>query len=108
MSQGVPWRGKRSLQGQRAEHVAASSAWRVRDLERVLVAELKRAYYEASYLQEALTVNSEERNLLQRFESIALKRYATGEEIQQSVVKVQTEPKEKGPRGPRCVYCLTG
>jgi outer membrane protein TolC len=48
-------------------------------------------YFEAAYLQEALRVNDEEQDLLRRFESIALKRYATGQGIQQSVVKVQTE-----------------
>ncbi len=91
LSQGIPWKGKRRLQAERAEHTAVSSVWQVRDLERALIAELKRAYYEASYLEEALTVNGEERNLLRKFESIALKRYATGEGIQQSVVKVQTD-----------------
>ncbi len=91
LSQGIPWKGKRRLQAERAEHTAVSSVWHVRDLERALIAELKRAYYETSYLEEALTVNGEERNLLRKFESIALKRYATGEGIQQSVVKVQTD-----------------
>ena len=90
-SQGVPWGGKRRLQAARAERVASGLTWQVADLERRLVADLKRAYFEAAYLQEALTVNLEERNLLQRFESIALKRYTTGQGIQQSVVKVQTD-----------------
>jgi outer membrane protein TolC len=91
LNQAIPWGGKRRLQAERAEHTAIGAEWRVRDLERVLVAELKRAYYEVAYLHEALTVNAEERELLRRFESIALKRYATGEGIQQSVVKVQTD-----------------
>jgi len=91
LSQDLPWAGKRRLQAQRAEHTAIGAKWRVRDLERMLVAELKRAYFEVAYLQEALTVNAEERSLLARFESIALKRYATGEGIQQSVIKVQTD-----------------
>lgn len=91
LSQGVPWRGKRRLQAGRAESVASGRTWEAEDLERRLVADLKRAYFEVAYLQEALRVNGEERELLRRFESIALKRYATGQGIQQSVVKVQTD-----------------
>jgi outer membrane protein TolC len=90
-SQGVPWGGKRKLQARREETLASGATWEAADLERRLVAELKRAYFEAAYLQEALMINSEERELLRRFESIALKRYSTGEGIQQSVVKVQTD-----------------
>jgi outer membrane protein TolC len=91
INQGVPWGGKRGLQAQRAESLAAGTTWEAGDVERRLVAELKRAYFEAAYLQEALRVNSEEQEILRRFESIALRRYATGQGIQQSVVKVQTE-----------------
>lgn len=90
-SQAVPWGGKRRLQGQRAENLGASRTWEAEDLERQLVADLKRLYFEAAYLQEALQVNDEEKELLRRFESIAHKRYSTGQGIQQNVVKVQTE-----------------
>jgi outer membrane protein TolC len=90
-SQGIPWSGKRRLQGQRAESLASGFTWEAADVERRLVAQLKESYFEVAYLQEALTVNTEERELLRRFESIALKRYATGQGIQQSVVKVQTD-----------------
>ena len=91
LSQGIPWTGKRGLQAHRAESLADGATWEAVDLEWSSVAQLKRAYFEAAYLQEALTVNLEERELLRRFESIALMRYATGEGIQQSVVKVQTD-----------------
>ena len=91
LSQGIPWAGKRALQAERAEQLASGAAWEAQDVERQLVSELKSAYFEAAYLQEALIVNTEERELLRRFESIALKRYSTGQGIQQSVVKVQTD-----------------
>ena len=91
VSQGFPWAGKRGQRAQRARHGASEVAWRLRDLERVLVRELKRNYFEAAYLQEALVVNSEETVLLRRFEETALTRYSTGEGIQQSVIKVQTD-----------------
>jgi len=89
--QDLPWRGKRTLQGERAAHAAGGMAWEVQALEREMVAELKRSYYDAAYYQEALAINFEERDLLEHFEKIALTRYSTGEGIQQSVMKVQTE-----------------
>jgi len=91
ISQRVPWFGKRASQARRARHEAAGLAWGARDLERELVAALKRSYFEAAYLQKALAVNSEESELLRRFERIALTRYSTGQGIQQSVIKVQTD-----------------
>ena len=91
ISQGLPWFGKRELEAKRATHSAHRASWQVRNLERTLVAELKRAYFEAAYLQEALAVNRDETSLLRRFERIALTRYSTGEGIQQSVIKVQTD-----------------
>jgi outer membrane protein TolC len=91
ISQGLPWSGKRELQSERARHAATVVSWRARGLERTLVADLKRAYFEAAYVQEALAINAEEKSLLERFEQIALTRYSTGEGIQQSVIKVQTD-----------------
>ena len=91
LSQSVPWFGKRSLKAERAQHLVAGVGWNVMDLERALVAALKRTYFEVAYLREALAVNGEEAALLRRFESIALVRYSTGEGFQQSVLKVQTD-----------------
>ena len=89
--QGVPWHGKRRLEASRTESLAIGVTWEIQDLERQHVAELKKAYFEIAYLQEALVVNREERELLRRFESIALRKYSTGQGIQQTVIKVQTE-----------------
>jgi outer membrane protein TolC len=91
VSQAVPWGGKRKLQAARATSTAVSRGSEAEDLERRLVADLKRAYFEAAYLQEALSVTDEDRELLRRFESIALTRYATGQGIQQNVIRVQTD-----------------
>ncbi len=91
ISQGIPWNSKRRLQGEQARLLADGSTWKAAERERAGVARLKKIYYEAAYLQEAITVLGEERNLLQRFEEISLTRYATGKGIQQSIVKVQTD-----------------
>jgi outer membrane protein TolC len=90
-SQRVPWFNKRALQAERADYSASGIAWHVRDLQYELVADLKRAWFESAYLQEALEVNDEERSLLKRFEQTTLTRYATGQGNQQSVIKVQTD-----------------
>ncbi len=90
-SQQIPWFNKRALQAERADHAASGIAWQVRDLQYELVAELKKAWFESAYVQEALQVNHEERALLKRFEETTLTRYATGQGNQQSVIKVQTD-----------------
>lgn len=89
--QPVPWRGKRGLGVEHQEQRAVGADWQALELECRLVAELKRAYFEAAYLQEELTLVEEEVELLGRFEQIALRRYAGGEGIQQHVIKVQTD-----------------
>ena len=91
ISQGIPWNSKRRLQGEQARLLADGSTWMAADRERAEVARLKKAYFEAAYLQEAITILKEEKALLERFEQIALTRYATGKGIQQSIVKVQTD-----------------
>ncbi len=91
ISQGIPWNSKRRLQGEQARLMADGSTWQATDRERVLVAGLKKTYFEAAYLQEAILVLEEEKTLLERFEQIALTRYSTGKGIQQSVVKVQAD-----------------
>ncbi|MCP3979162.1 MAG: TolC family protein [bacterium] len=91
VSQRLPWGGKRDLESRGAETFARGKTLQIEVTERTLVAELKRAFFEAAYLQEARIANREERDLLRRIESIALKRYSTGKGIQQSVIKVQTE-----------------
>ncbi len=91
ISQGIPWNSKRRLQAEQARLLADGSTWIAADRERAEVARLKKAYFEAAYLQEAIRILGEEKSLLERFEQIALTRYATGKGIQQSIVKVQTD-----------------
>jgi outer membrane protein TolC len=91
LTQPVPWLSKLSTEGRRAERLAASLEQAVRQVERDRVRDFKSAYYNSSYMEEALRINAEEQRLLRRFEQIALTRYSTGEGIQQNAIKVQTE-----------------
>jgi len=89
--QRLPGLGKRGLDREYAELLTDSWESHVTHGEREQVAMLKRSYFEAAYLQEALAINATEKELLGRFEEVALKRYSTGSGIQQSVIKIQTE-----------------
>lgn len=89
--QTVPWRGKRAAAVREREHragAAAASGWA---LARRRVAAAKRAFHEVRYLERELEIVADERALLERFEAVALERYANGEGLQQAIVRVQTE-----------------
>ncbi|MCZ6695476.1 MAG: TolC family protein [Acidobacteria bacterium] len=91
LTQGLPWLSKLSTEGRRAERLTDSIREMVRQIERDHIRDFKRSYYDLIYFGEALRINAEERELLHRFEQIALTRYATGVGIQQNAIKVQTE-----------------
>lgn len=91
ISQALPGFGQRELDREYAEIVGDAWDSHLAHDEREQAAKLKRAYFEAAYLQEALAINEVEQDLLGRFEAVALKRYATGSGIQQSAIKIQTE-----------------
>jgi outer membrane protein TolC len=90
-TQKLPWFGKLSGAGQAAMEEAIGRAWEWRSLQRDVVLEVKRIYYDLVYLAEALEITEEDLATLRRYEESALTRYATGKGIQQNVVKVQSE-----------------
>jgi outer membrane protein TolC len=90
-TQKLPWFGKLSGAGQAALEEALEKAWEWRSLQRSIVLEVKKSYYDLMYLAEALQITEEDLATLRRYEEIALTRYATGKGIQQNVVKVQSE-----------------
>jgi outer membrane protein TolC len=90
-TQKLPWFGKLSGAGQAAMEEALEKAWEWRGLQRATVLAIKEAYYDLSFLAEALRITEEDLATLRRYEEIALTRYATGRGIQQNVVKVQSE-----------------
>jgi outer membrane protein TolC len=89
--QPLGWKGERQTAAARDRHLAEAGRWTLVAEQRRLIAELKRQYLEIAYLQEALYVITEEREVMGRFERITLERYANGRGDQQSVIKVQTE-----------------
>ncbi|UCD57206.1 MAG: TolC family protein [Candidatus Hydrogenedentota bacterium] len=91
ISQKFPWFGKLDARGEMALRDALAAAEQYQAQIREIVAAVKRAYYDLAYLDEAIRITRQDRELLEHFEEIAETRYATGKGIQQAVVKIQAE-----------------
>ena len=91
VNQRLPWFGKRTDRAEattvRAEIQRQVAAARRADV----VRQVKVAYYELAYLDRALAITGEERELLEHYESLARARYSQGVGLQQAVVKLQAE-----------------
>ncbi len=91
ISQSFPWFGKLDLAGQAALEEAASQYHVFQALRKDLVAELKSVYYDLCYIDKALSVADEEKFLLEHYERLSESRYASGQGLQQAVIKLQAE-----------------
>ena len=91
VSQLFPWFGKLDLRGKVAtqEAVATNQLYIAR--QRDVIAAVKRAFYDLAYIDHALAISREERALLDHYEQLAQSRYATGQGLQQAVIKIQAE-----------------
>jgi outer membrane protein TolC len=91
LSQKFPWFGKLDLKGQVVfkEATAQYQAYRAR--EREIIVQVKRAFYDLSYVDRAVDISREEQALLEYYEELAQARYSTGQGLQQSVIKMQAE-----------------
>ena len=91
LSQKFPWFGKLDAKGEMALRDALAAAEQYQARIRDIVASVKRAYYDLAYLDAALRITREDKELLKHFEEIARARYSTGKGIQQAVIKIQAE-----------------
>ena len=91
LSQQLPWFGTLSLRKRIAVHEASAMFEQYRALERKLAARVKDALYEVAYVDRALEITREEEALLAHYEQLSQTRYATGQGLQQSVIKIQAE-----------------
>ena len=91
VTQSLPWYG--TLADRRA--VAAAAAGRRSEsylaARAEVVRQVKLAYYDLAYLDEALRITGEEEQLLLHYEALARARYSQGFGRQQEVVKLQAE-----------------
>ena len=91
LSQRFPWFGKLDLRGKVALQAALAMHQTYRARQREVIARTKRAYYELAYIDAAIGISREEQSLLEHYEELAETRYATGQGLQQAVIKIQAE-----------------
>ncbi len=90
-SQRFPWFGNLDLKGQVVMQEALAEHQMYRARQQDVIARTKRAYYELAYIDAAIGITREEQSLLEHYEALAQTRYATGQGLQQSVIKLQAE-----------------
>jgi outer membrane protein TolC len=91
VSQRFPWFGKLDLQGKLASKAAAAQHYAYQAQKREIIAQVKRAFYEISYMDQAIEINRQEESLLEHYEELARIRYASGQGLQHAVIKIQAE-----------------
>jgi outer membrane protein TolC len=91
ISQKFPWFGKLDLKGQVAVKQAAARYQAFRAQERRVIAAVKRAFYELTYIDQALGINREEELLLDHYEQLSQAQYSQGDGLQQAIIKIQAE-----------------
>ena len=91
VTQALPWFGTRDLRGRVALSEADAQFRLSQAEERDVIARIKRTFYDLAYLDAALRLAGEEHSLLGHYETLARARYATGQGLQQAVIRLQAE-----------------
>jgi outer membrane protein TolC len=91
LSQAFPWFGTLDLRGQVALREAAATYQLYLARQREVIARVKAAFYDLAYVDAAIDISEEERLVLEHYEQLAQARYATGQGLQQAVIKTQAE-----------------
>jgi len=89
LMQRLPWPGKLGFSEDRAEHLVVAQELDANEVERQLTARVKTAYYQLAYMDRALGVMRETRDLLRNFHEVSVARYAVGNGLQQDVLQAQ-------------------
>lgn len=91
VSQSFPWFGSLDLKGKVALQGALAVYELYRARQQEIIVRVKRSFYELAYVDAALAITREEQSLLEHYEALAQTRYATGQGLQQAVIKIQAE-----------------
>jgi len=91
VSQVFPWFGKLDLRGKVATEEAAAVHEMHLARQRDVIAQVKKAFYNLAYIDGALDIGREEQSLLGHYEELAQARYASGQGLQQAVIRIQAE-----------------
>ena len=93
-SQQVPWFGKLSLAEQGAELMAVEQEAMVRVTQLSVARQLKEAWFELSFVERSLDINSRLRDIISQILHVAETRYANGEGLQQDILMAQVQLSE--------------
>ena len=91
VTQSLPWFGTLSDRRAAASAASAMQGESYHEQQAEVVLQVKLAYFNLAYLDEALGITEEEEQLLLHYETLARARYSQGFGQQQEVVKLQAE-----------------
>ena len=91
LTQAFPWFGTLELRGRVALQEATARHHLYEAARRDVVAQVKEAFYDLGYVDAVLGLAGEEQSLLEHYETLASARYATGQGLQQAVIRLQAE-----------------
>jgi cobalt-zinc-cadmium efflux system outer membrane protein len=89
LTQTVPWPGKLGFGQERARRLADARRLDADETERQLVARAQEVYYQLAYMDRALGVMHQTRELLQSFLQVSSAMYGVGTGLQQDVLRAQ-------------------
>ena len=88
-SQRLPWPGKLGFSEDRWERLANAGALDAEEVEQALIARVKTVYYRLAFMDRALLIMEDTRELLREFLDVSSTLYAVGEGLQQDVLQAQ-------------------
>lgn len=91
LSQSFPFYKKRSLKADVASREAEAALEVYEAKKRVIIARIKKLFFELFYYHKAIDITEEEKALLRRLSRIASVKYSTGEGSQQNILQIQVE-----------------
>ncbi|HWP38431.1 MAG TPA: TolC family protein, partial [Gemmatimonadales bacterium] len=89
LNQMLPWPGKLGFAKDRAQRLAQADQLDADDTELMLIARVKSVYYEVAYIDRALEIMANSRDLLRDFAQVSQTMYAVGSGLQQDVLQAQ-------------------
>lgn len=89
LTQAFPWPGKLGFAKDETRHLARAESLEADEVERQVVARVKSVYYRLGYMDRALDVMRETRELLRNFLEVSSTLYAVGTGLQQDVLQAQ-------------------
>jgi outer membrane protein TolC len=87
----IPYPGKTRLRGEIAARDADAEATMIEEASRRVAAEVKQAYFDLYFTDQALATLALDRQILQKLAKVAEIRYSVGKAAQQDVIRAQLE-----------------